>query len=254
MRQLESFRPSPTPATLGFSILEVLVASAVLAIVLVVLLGTLTTSLSLWRNTEGKMTADREARAAALLLAQDLSGAILPANPSLWPSVSGGVLRFLATKPSDYQEDPDSNLGDVCYFEYSVSGNRLQRRFSPSRIAFSGIRGGSFPNAASAPDVAAFNLLADNRDAVRRMNLASEANRTNFVILVTNNPGNPGELLPLQGAYSASNPPVAVEINLATSDDTALANQELLANTNYVLRNAGLFSFRVGLPRPMTTP
>ena len=254
MRQVETAKTLPAHAALGFSILEVLVASAVLAIVLVVLLGTLTTSLSLWRNTEGKMAADREARAAGLLLAQDLSGAVLPANSSLWPTVSGGVLRFLATKPSDYQEDPQSNLGDVCYFEYSVSGNRLRRGFVPSGATFAALRSGSFPTSGSAPDVAAFNILSNARDALRRMLLASEANTTNFVILATNNPGNPGELLPLQGAYSVDNPPVAIEINLATSDDTAMANQELLANTNYVLRNAGFFSFRVGLPKPLTTP
>ncbi len=237
----------------GFTVLEVLVASAVLAVVLVVMLGTLTTSLSLWRNTEGKMTADREARAAALLLAQDLAGAVLPPNPGLWPRIDNGVLRFLTAKPTDYQEDPAENLGDVCYVEYSFAGNSLRRTFRASKETFDAIRGGSFPSGGPS-DTAAFNVLSDNRDALRRMNVASEANRTNFVILATNNPGFPGELLPLQGASSAINPPVAVEINFSTSDDTSMRNQELLSNTNYVLRNAGFFSFRVGFPKPMTTP
>ena len=53
----------------GFSLIEVLVASAVLSIVLAILLGTLSASMSLWRNTENKLGADREGRAAEQLLA-----------------------------------------------------------------------------------------------------------------------------------------------------------------------------------------
>jgi prepilin-type N-terminal cleavage/methylation domain-containing protein len=250
---MTSLRPITRGMPSGFTLLEVLVASAVLAVVLVVLLGTLTTSLSLWRNTEGKMSADREARSAEMLLAQDLAGAILPANPNLWPRVDGEVLKFLTTKPADYQEDPESNSGDVCYVEYRVEDNRLRRAFRASKETFDSIKGGTFPSGNS-NDIAAFNILADSRDAVRLTGLASEANTTHFIVLGTNNSGSPGELLPLQGAYSASNPPVAIEINFAVTDDRAISNPELLANPQYVLRNAGFYSFRAGLPKPVAAP
>ena len=97
-------------------------ASAVLAIVMAILLGALSTSLSLWRNTEGKLAADREGRAAELMMAQDLASAVVPADPALWPRVNNGHLQFLTAKSTDYQTTGDNNLGDVCFVEYSVTG------------------------------------------------------------------------------------------------------------------------------------
>ena len=53
--------PAPIAA---FTLLEVLVASAVLGIFLVILLGTLSATLAVWRSTDNKVTADREGRSA----------------------------------------------------------------------------------------------------------------------------------------------------------------------------------------------
>jgi uncharacterized protein (TIGR02599 family) len=63
----------------GFTLVEVLVAAAVLGIMLVVLLSSVTTSLSIWRNTENQIAADREGRSAYQMIAQDLASAVVPA-------------------------------------------------------------------------------------------------------------------------------------------------------------------------------
>lgn len=252
----------------AFSLLEVLVASAVLAVVLTILLGTLTTSMSLWRNTENKLSADREARSAELLLAQDLSSVVMPGDPDLWPRIQNGALQFLTVKPQDYQPfDGGVNTGDVCFVEYffDTNNSRLTRLFYPSASTFSRIL--SLPNPAfptpitsgkpdaedsSRPQTLATNVLARNKDAVRaNENLFSEMSELKFVILSTNHPrGAANDLLPIQGNYSLTNRPVALEVNFAVTDADALANKELLKQEGYVLRNAGLYSFRIILPRP----
>jgi prepilin-type N-terminal cleavage/methylation domain-containing protein len=242
--------PTVSEARSAFSLLEVLVASAILGVVMMVLLSTLSTSLSLWRNTESKAIADREARAAELLIAQDLANVVMATNPSLWPRVvgsgPGAALQFLTLKPREYQEAGDS--GDVCFVEYRVSLETasLQRSFLGSAATYSNIlKKGQFPQpgGSAAPQLLAGNLLANNRDAVRGLAIQSEAATNNFIILNTN-------LLPLTGSYSTNNRPAAVEVNFAVTDPDTLRNTSLLGNPNYILRNAGLYSFRSFLPPP----
>jgi prepilin-type N-terminal cleavage/methylation domain-containing protein len=250
----------------GFSLLEVLVASAVLGVVMLVLLNTLSTSLSLWRTTESKSSADREARASQLLLAQDLASVVMPANPELWPRIvtnrTGRVnvlyLKFLTAKPPDYQSTSE-DAGDVCYVEYAVlpstngPGSELRRLFWPSGKTFSEVI--SKTNFPSAPPPAQFqslglNLLPTNRLAARGLgggNLANEANNTNFVLLNAN-------MRQFNGVPSVGNYPAAIEVNFAVADPETLRNTNLLSNPNYILRNAGLYSTRVYLPKPPNAP
>lgn len=244
----------------GFSLLEVLVASAVLAIVMTVLLGTLSTSLGLWRTTESKLSADREARAAELLLAQDLANIFIPSDTRLWPQTNNGYFQFLTLKPREYQSAGGGNAGDVCFVEYHVdrTNRTFTRLFYGSAQTYTNVLRRSppgFPNPGSDPQraqVLATNLLADARDAVRGLAISDEANSTNFVILGTNNSG--VETLPFSGNYSFSNRPVAVEINFAVADAETMANPELIGDPNYKLRNAGLYSFRISLPKPLGAP
>lgn len=239
----------------AFSLLEVLVASAVLSVVMVILLGTLSASMSLWRNTENKLIADREGRAAELLISQDLSSAVLPANPNLWPRVQNNVLQFLTAKPVDYQDPAAGDIGDVCYVEYYLSPDKsaLLRNFYGSAWTYQNVlRGGQFRAAPSVADgqLLATNLLSRMADSVRGLEpFINEASEIPFIVLVTNNASQ--SLLPYQGGpYAANNPPVAVEVNVAAADPEAIANKDLLNNPNYKLRNAGYYSFRVPLPPP----
>jgi len=233
----------------GFSLLEVLVASAVLAIVMAVLLGTLTTSLNLWRTTESKLSADREARAGELLMAQDLANVLVPADRNLWPRVQQESLQFLTLKPLDYQAEP-GDVGDVCFVEYSIDkqSNTLLRRFLGSEQTFNDILSAAqpaFPTPGSIGDaqVLATSLLPEMSDAVRgsEMYKNNEAPSDNFIVL---------NRRLLRYDRNDTNAPAAIEINFAVADPDAMANRELWANPNYRLRNAGLYSFRVHLPQP----
>ena len=166
----------------------------------------------------------------------------------------------------DYQGG-GGNTGDVCYVEYAVvrsptaPGNELRRLFWGSERTYreiltaGSLRGG--PSGAGVTTNADFqplamNLLTNNQQAVRGLVLANEANRTNFVMLSTNHTG--AQLLPLAGTYTATNRPVAIEVNFAVADADSLQNPDILANTNYVLRSAGLYSTRFYLTTPQTTP
>jgi len=240
--------------TAGFSLLEVLVASAILGVVMLVLLNTLSTSLLLWRNTESKAAADREARGAELLLVDDMSAVLMPSSPDLWPKVAGSapnnVLQFLTTKPSDYLP---SAPGDVFFVEYWVDAatGTLRRALLDSSETYTKVlRAGRFPSPKTGGDdqMLAANILAKNQDAARGLGrvMQSEANNTNFVLLNAS-------LLPLTGIAASNNIPAAVEVNFSVADPETLRNRDLLANTNYILRNAGLYSTRFRLPPPMTS-
>ena len=243
----------------GFTLLEVLVSSAVLAIVLAIMFAALSTTMSLWRNTDSKIVADREARAVELLLARDLANAVMPASTNLWPRIESPrrssiqFLKFLTAAPAAAQSSTGAG-GDVCYVEYVVlpstngPGHEIRRLFWSSGQTYSNvIRANAFPaSSTNNPDLQSLglNLLPTNNMAARRLGpLVGEANNTNFVLLGTN-------MLPFTGVMSSSNFPAAIEVNFSVADRTALANTNIIANTNYVLRNAGLYSFRIPLPKP----
>jgi prepilin-type N-terminal cleavage/methylation domain-containing protein len=248
-------------ASPGFTLIEVMVSAAILAIVLAVMFSALSTSMSLWRNTDNKIVADREARAVELLLARDLANVIMPAATKFWPRVtnSGGVfyLKFLTATPADGQPATAGNTGDVCYVEYAVlpstngPGREVRRLFWPSGKTYTDVLStGALPGpqAADQFESLGLNLLPTNTMAARGLgNLVNEANNTNFVLLGTN-------LLPFTGTPGPNNYPAAIEVNFAVADPTTLVNTNLISRSTYVLRNAGLYSFRIPLPKPPSAP
>jgi prepilin-type N-terminal cleavage/methylation domain-containing protein len=248
-------------ASPGFTLIEVMVSAAILAIVLAVMFSALSTSMSLWRNTDNKIVADREARAVELLLARDLANVIMPAATKFWPRVtnSGGVfyLKFLTATPADGQPATAGNTGDVCYVEYAVlpstngPGREVRRLFWPSGKTYTDVLStGALPGpqAADQFESLGLNLLPTNTMAARGLgNLVNEANNTNFVLLGTN-------LLPFTGTPGPNNYPAAIEVNFAVADPTTLVNTNLISRSSYVLRNAGLYSFRIPLPKPPSAP
>lgn len=233
----------------GFSLLEVLVASAVLSIVLMILLGALTTSLSLWRTTESKLAADREGRAAELLMADDLASVVVPANKDLWPRVDGDTLQFLTLKPVDYQSKEGNNKGDICFVEYRFDrpNHVLKRRFLSSEETFNDILNKpapSFPSPganATEAQLLATNILENTADAVRGLALHDQAPDKTFVLLNR-------EMLPVA---NNTDPPAAIEVNFAVADPDAMANEDIWKNSDVPLRNAGLYSFRIHFPVPV---
>jgi prepilin-type N-terminal cleavage/methylation domain-containing protein len=160
MKRASHKHPEFTP---GFTLLELLVSSAVLAIVLVIMLGAMTTTLGLWRSTDNAIAADREGRSANLLLYDDLSSAFVPrSKPRLWPRVEreGTFLAFLTRKPADYLDSAGGDVGGLFYVEYLVENNALKRRLVGSRETYNSILQDNFPtNSTNAFQVLATNII-----------------------------------------------------------------------------------------------
>lgn len=251
-------RNMPPRSSDGFTLLEVLVSSAVLSILLLILLGAVTTSLSIWRVTEDRMGADREARSAFQMIADDLANAVVPTNPALWPTnaSNGTVLRFLTLKPADYQGAGDD--GDVCFVEYAViastntnltTNNVLLRRFVGSQGTYDALTNSSFPTNSSEPyELLATNIITNTtalkRTAIIRGNNAADIAgvRTNFTRLVLSN-----------GFYTnaaANQRPDAIQVSIGVADMDSMKNPNLLNNANVLLRGGGFYTFTVNLPSP----
>ena len=240
----------------GFTLIEVLVSSAVLGALMLILLGAVTGSLSTWRITEARMAADREARSGFQMLADDLANAVVPTNPALWPQIrsNGAWIGFLTLKPADYQDAAGGDVGDVCYVEYVVqpqtSNNVLLRRFVGSKETFASISSASpsMPsNSSVTAQLLATNIISNNVSlkgtAVVKSSATADVNaiRTNFTAMVLSN-----------GVYSSTNStsprPDAIQVSIGAVDLDTVRRPEQLANTNIPLRVGGFYTFTVNLP------
>jgi len=233
----------------AFTLLEVLVATGVLATMMVILLGSLSSSMSLWRTTESKISADREGRSAHFLLYQDLASAYAPTNTSgwptnLWPQIksNGTFIRFLTLKPGDYQAA--NNNGDICCVEYSVDTNThaIYRNFVSSSDTFLSISNNKMmPQPNNAPQLLA-DYVIPNTNAAK-----PDPSDTAFII-----PNFVGVRVVPSGsgiAYQAAGTqrPDAIEVNISTADMEAVKNIDTLSKTTAGIRSAGFFSFRANL-------
>ena len=144
----------------GFTLVELMVSSAVIGMLMLVLLGVTSTSLNLWRGSEEAIAVDREGRTAMSLLAQDLANLVVPARnprPEVDEATNAAVpLRFLTAKPADYQKAAGGDSGDVCYVEYRFRDNALLRGFAGSSATFAAL-----PEFPEVPDDE-FEVLATN--------------------------------------------------------------------------------------------
>lgn len=225
----------------AFTLIEVLVSSAVLGIVMFIMLSTLSSSLSLWRTAEGNIATDREGRSANFLLAQDLANVVMASNTNLWPKVSNNTLRFLTLRPADYQTNPNA-VGDLCFVEYRVERDTntkntnfyaLTRNFVSSEETYPAVRNGAFPsvNAANAQILAA-NVVPNRRALYYNTEVTDE----NFVLLGTNGK-----------RVNANQRPAILFVAISTADEEGVRNLDI---TNKKLRPAGYFTFRHPLRSP----
>ena len=105
----------------AFSLLELLVAVSVLSILLVILLNIVQGATNLWRTSENKVEAYREARAALQVMSSDLRNALASTNTSFFRTNISGYpsatnLAFLTTLPISSQNT--NSLSDVCTVGY----------------------------------------------------------------------------------------------------------------------------------------
>ena len=169
----------------AFSLLELLVAVSVLSILLVILLNIVQGATNLWRTSENKVEAYREARAALQVMSSDLRNALASTNTSFFRTNISGYpsatnLAFLTTLPISSQNP--ASLSDVCTVGYFLAYNNkspvagatgrqsynLYRYFVESNETFEKLTGASGPtgvldfDSEFPPEILARNVVSFN--------------------------------------------------------------------------------------------
>ena len=207
----------------AFTLIELLVAMAVMTILLVIMLQVTTSSLNLWRASEGKMAAGREGQGALQLIRQDLQSILMPTNTNLWPQVVGtNGIRFLALKPSDFQATGGGN-GDICFIEYRFQNNAIERGSVDSEETFMALTNNPVP---AFPVASNFQMVATN------------VVNANWSALLSN-----GGLVP------SGQPPQILQLSFLAAP-SASALQNYLDGINQKNQQIGNFFMQVAVPEP----
>lgn len=108
----------------GFTLLEVLVSSAILLVLILLLLGMGDGASKIWRDGEGRREAQRELRASLQIITEDLHSAVITTNTEsleISKSEEGRPqsLFFLVSHPSDRRHSEIK--GDLCATGYFLA-------------------------------------------------------------------------------------------------------------------------------------
>jgi prepilin-type N-terminal cleavage/methylation domain-containing protein len=128
MMRREATTPVTPPGTRreGFTLLEVLVSSVILAILLILLIGMADGASRLWRDGERRREASREAREGLRIISEDLHSAVLTTNAETLmiervpgDRERGERLFFLVSHPSERRQT--GRRGDLCATGYFIA-------------------------------------------------------------------------------------------------------------------------------------
>jgi type II secretory pathway pseudopilin PulG len=213
--------------------LEMLVSMAVLSMLLVLLLSMVDNATKMWRQSENRVDAYREARAALNLIASDLASIYTSTNanftyvnratatvPTMQPHLDGKLFFVTALPVGAQGVDQKSDLCTVGYFagydKTSLTGKgeasmNLYRFFRPSNETFTALKTGDIGDEMSistAPTSDDAEVLAKNITGFK-------------VVAYSKHPTTAGKLTPF--SQSATTPmPDVLEITLnAISNDAA---------------------------------
>jgi prepilin-type N-terminal cleavage/methylation domain-containing protein len=137
----------------GFSLIELLVSTAIISIILILAASMLDRSTDSYGQIHASIASDREARSAITQLTSDLSNAsfhkdgLFEQSAKTWPV---DRLGFLSLKPVDSQT-PATCIGDGCAVNYYIKDLKiggkvvrcLMRGFRESNDTFAALRSGS---------------------------------------------------------------------------------------------------------------
>ena len=115
----------------GFTLMEVLTASAITIFLAVVILTLVTQILDTWNSASGKLSVEAEAQLALDYLSRDLEGAVFGDVGEIWfaanserlqNTAAGLWLRFFSATPDRPRQDEDNNPieGDITVVAYWV--------------------------------------------------------------------------------------------------------------------------------------
>ena len=121
-----SHRPSTfTHGLFGFTLLELLVSSVILAFIITLLIGMADGSSRIWRDGERRREGSREARAGLEMITEDLHSAVILTNPVTLSVTKesgdreGSRIFFLVSHPGE--KGQANNEGDLCATGYFVA-------------------------------------------------------------------------------------------------------------------------------------
>jgi len=165
------FEAAPAHTRSGFTLVELMVSTAIIGIIMMVLLATTTASLGMWRGAEGRIAVEREGRNAVALMTDDLRSMIKVSDPppvfpvgtgdfgSSIPDDGSVFMEFFTLRPNDFQArnfESSGDVGDICYVQYRFRDNKIERAFAGSKATFDALRQKSRPTTGN------FEVLADN--------------------------------------------------------------------------------------------
>lgn len=169
----------------AFSLLELLVAISVLSILLVILLNIVQGATNLWRTSENKVEAYREARAALQVMSSDLKNILPSTNTAFFRTdlTNSPNLGFLATLPTSSQNT--NSLSDVCTVGYFRAYNNKSPVASTGRQSYNLYRyfvesNETFTNLTSNPDDALTRSFDTNHFEILARNVVG-FNATYFI-------------------------------------------------------------------------
>ncbi len=123
--------------TKAFTLIEMLVATAVMAILVTIVLGITTDFLNVWTKTSNKLSSSTDAKFAMDIITKDLAGAVLRNNGSEWmetalgstgsntySSTNTSVLTFFSAI-TDRNQNAGAIPGDICAVAYDLKEQRL---------------------------------------------------------------------------------------------------------------------------------
>ena len=115
-------RPRPA-STSAFTLLEVLVSSAILVIVIALLIVMADHTTQIWHHGESRRNISRELRAGLEIITEDLHSAVLTTNPSTLAIIGadkmGSRLFFTVSHPSEQRSI--GTAGDLCATGYFIA-------------------------------------------------------------------------------------------------------------------------------------
>jgi prepilin-type N-terminal cleavage/methylation domain-containing protein len=160
LRRREPLPQERRPQSQAFTLIEMLVSMGVLAVLVMAMMALVDGASDLWRKSESRTDACREARAALTVMTRDLRNAVTGTNLNLMKfNLQSGVVGtnygsnvfFLASLPASAQEaNSKSDVCEVGFFlaldRTPASTNRslnLYRYFRSSNQTFSDMISGS---------------------------------------------------------------------------------------------------------------